>query len=252
MRRGVTAGEARAIRDAEAWRHAGLAATLRRRIAAGEIAVGDRLPTERAIAEAEQVSRGTVREALRLLELDGMIRRRQGSGTTVISKAPRSYMQPLESLEALLSYPEHTRITLAGSEMIIAGPEHETLCGMPAGQEWLRLDLRRYAGDADGPVSHTYAYCPPEFVTDPEEVDAFASPVFRLVERKLGHRAARVGLRIDAIATPAELAEALGVPCGAPAIRILRCYHDAADQVFQVSNTTHPSGRFAFTASLQL
>ena len=56
---------------------------LRKAIAAGTYGHGRRLPAERQIAEALSISRGTVREALKLLQEDGMVERRVGIGTFV-------------------------------------------------------------------------------------------------------------------------------------------------------------------------
>lgn len=61
-----------------------LAAELRRRILSGEIAPGLRLPPERTLAEEWDANRHTVREALRLLEAQGLLETRQGSGATVL------------------------------------------------------------------------------------------------------------------------------------------------------------------------
>src|SRR5699024_8294338 len=64
-----------------------LAKTLREQIAAGTFAATGLLPTEKAIAEAYQLSRQTVRQALSLLAQEGLIEKRQGSGSH-IRKAP--------------------------------------------------------------------------------------------------------------------------------------------------------------------
>jgi DNA-binding FadR family transcriptional regulator len=56
---------------------------LRKAIAAGAYGHGRRLPAERQIAEALSVSRGTVREGLKLLQQDGLVERRVGIGTFV-------------------------------------------------------------------------------------------------------------------------------------------------------------------------
>jgi GntR family transcriptional regulator len=56
---------------------------LKQRIDRGELAAGARLPSELELAAELQVSRATLREALRAMELEGLLRRRQGSGTFV-------------------------------------------------------------------------------------------------------------------------------------------------------------------------
>ena len=53
---------------------------IRSLIARGELHLGDRLPTERALSQALGVSRGTVRDGLRLLESMGVLESHQGSG----------------------------------------------------------------------------------------------------------------------------------------------------------------------------
>ncbi|MHC9296959.1 FadR/GntR family transcriptional regulator [Mycobacterium sp. LTG2003] len=53
---------------------------IERDLVAGTLAVGDRLPAERALAESLSVSRASVREAIRVLEAMGVIRTAAGSG----------------------------------------------------------------------------------------------------------------------------------------------------------------------------
>ncbi|MCU6711609.1 FadR family transcriptional regulator [Paenibacillus sp. J5C_2022] len=55
-------------------------------IAEGNLAPGDVLPTERELAQAFGISRGTLREAFRILEREGLIEARPGGGR-FLSKA---------------------------------------------------------------------------------------------------------------------------------------------------------------------
>jgi len=52
-----------------------LAGLLRERITSGDLRVGDRLPSETALAKQAGVSRSTVRESLRILEQNGLVER---------------------------------------------------------------------------------------------------------------------------------------------------------------------------------
>src|SRR4029450_13551512 len=56
---------------------------LKQRIDRGELAARARLPSDPEPPAELQVSRATLREALRTMELQGLLRRRQGSGTFV-------------------------------------------------------------------------------------------------------------------------------------------------------------------------
>src|ERR1700691_1793992 len=55
-----------------------LAGELRERILTGELAEGDPLPAERELVKQTQMSRATVREALRILEVQNLVRVRAG------------------------------------------------------------------------------------------------------------------------------------------------------------------------------
>ncbi|WP_432945583.1 FadR/GntR family transcriptional regulator [Kribbella sp. CA-253562] len=69
--------------------HEHVLARLRRAIQLSEILPGERLPSERELADSLRVSRLTVREALRVLQADGVIatRRGNGGGTIVLPGA---------------------------------------------------------------------------------------------------------------------------------------------------------------------
>jgi GntR family transcriptional repressor for pyruvate dehydrogenase complex len=63
-----------------------------------ELKVGDRLPPERHWAEELGVSRATVREAIRALEMFGLVSCRQGEGNFVSDNLKTALTQPLSLL----------------------------------------------------------------------------------------------------------------------------------------------------------
>ncbi len=63
----------------------------------GRLKSGDQLPGERELAEVFNVSRSSVREALRSLESQGFLESRQGEGTYIASKSVESLVNPLAS-----------------------------------------------------------------------------------------------------------------------------------------------------------
>lgn len=58
---------------------------LREQLSQNIYKIGDRLPTEREIAESYGVSRTVIREAIIMLEIEGLVEVRKGSGVYVIS-----------------------------------------------------------------------------------------------------------------------------------------------------------------------
>src|SRR5882762_9886677 len=83
-----------------------IAQKLARDIAIGRYELGQRLPSERELAQSFGVSRPTVREAIIALELDGLVDVRLGSGVYVTNRLPPSGTEgakdigPFELLEA--------------------------------------------------------------------------------------------------------------------------------------------------------
>ena len=80
-----------------------LAARLRKEIESGRYPVGSLLPTELEISTQLNVSRSTVREAIRRLQAAGLVSRRPGVGTRIESTAPiPTYAQIGSSIQELV------------------------------------------------------------------------------------------------------------------------------------------------------
>ncbi len=77
-----------------------VAKQIERLILDGLLKPGDKLPPERELAEMFQISRSSVRDAIRTLELMGLVEPRQGEGTVVRDPSPSSAVNPLLAMLA--------------------------------------------------------------------------------------------------------------------------------------------------------
>ena len=68
---------------------------IKNKIKCGEIKKGDKLPSEREMAESIGVSRASVREAIRALEVVGLVESRQGAGNYIKTNFDNSLFEPL-------------------------------------------------------------------------------------------------------------------------------------------------------------
>lgn len=92
---------------------------------------GDKLPSERELAETLGVSRGSIRDAIRSLELMGMVAPRQGTGTIVCEITAGSLVNPLsnalkrkeELIGELLDFRKMLEPPLAGRAATHASPD---------------------------------------------------------------------------------------------------------------------------------
>ena len=77
-------------------------------IKSGNLAPGDRLPTERQMGAAFGISRPTLREALKALTLTGILESRQGGRYTVTEMSPRRLIAPFNAILSRLDYDPQT------------------------------------------------------------------------------------------------------------------------------------------------
>ena len=91
--------------------YAAVKASLRQRIAQGGWTPGVRLPSERELVEEFGCARMTVHRALRELEEEGLIERRQGSGSFVAELHPISNLLQVRDIAAEIAERGHVHAT---------------------------------------------------------------------------------------------------------------------------------------------
>jgi len=110
------------------------------KIARGDLAVGELLPTEAELREAYGVSRDTIRKALRRIHDLGMIERRTAAGTRVVSTRPVSgYEGVVQSPDDIVALVADTRIRVAWSGEVKADRALARRLRCRVGREWFCL-----------------------------------------------------------------------------------------------------------------
>lgn len=87
--------------------HEQVAAAIRRAIADGEVAAGDRMPPARDLAAVLGVNANTVLRALRTLRDEGLVEFRRGRGVTVTGLAPQRSAVVAKARELVALAREH-------------------------------------------------------------------------------------------------------------------------------------------------
>jgi GntR family transcriptional regulator len=161
---------------------------LRQRIDQGRLPAGSRLPSEPDLAVELQVSRATLREALRALEEEGLLRRRQGSGTYVADR-PRM----ANSLDVNFGVTEAIRA--AGMRAGIANGRHWVEPASAAEAARLELEpgqdvlvVERVRTAEDKPVVLSRDVVPSRLVGDHAQVveQMLHASIYEVLERDLG------------------------------------------------------------------
>jgi GntR family transcriptional regulator len=233
-----------------------LADELRRQVLENAFAAPDQFPTEAELCQAYGVSRFTVREALRALQAEGLIKRRRGSGTTVQPAAARggALHQPLSNVGEILQYAHDTRITFERCKPAPLPKPLVAEIGVAAAPgNWPCFRGVRVSGDGDArPIALTQAYLHPDLAGIADRIDLGGETLFRQVEELGGVAIAKVTQDIQAVPASGEVARGLAVPRRSPTLRILRCYHDASGRVLEISASHHPGDRFAYSMHIEV
>ena len=164
----------------------------------------DALPPERDLAEEFAVSRITVRKALDGLVSEGLLTRRQGSGTYVAARVEKNFSKLTSFSEDMLARGRVPKSVWLRRSKGAVTPEESLIMGLSPGTPVYRFHRLRYADES--PMALEYctvpAFCLPS-------IDAVDSSLYMALERS-GHRPVRALQRLRAVLLSGEQAELLG------------------------------------------
>lgn len=213
-----------------------LAERIRRVILRSELRVGDRLGSERALAERLGVPRSALREALEELETASVIRRTMGrtGGVFVTDGKIERQLNTIQGLPDTLRQQGFVSFTEVLDEGIgVATPSEQRSLALAEGENVFRMTRRR---DASGvPLSIDTMSLPMRLVPGFQEHDHTDS-VYRVLAREYRIETAHADETIDVAAATARQAAILGVDEGAPLFEIWRITFDASDSPIEFSH----------------
>lgn len=217
-------------------------------ILAGKLAVGARLPTEAALCRQFDVSRHTLREALRHLREAGLVSSRQGSGSVVSgSGEPRRYVHAVSSLSELLQYAEETRFEIGRTAMLTADARLAARLNCSPGRRWLYVTGYRYVHPDEPPICWVEVYIHASLARLATLLKRNTGSIFGLIEQQSGERIEEVGQTLRAAVVPKAAAAVLQAKPDSAALEIERVYKSARQRVLEVSFSLHPLDRFSYS-----
>ena len=143
-------------------RYAQIFNTSTKRMQAGRYPVDMRLPTESKLCEEFSASRFTIREALRRLVEQGMVQRRQGVGSVVVSTTPRArYVHSLSSLSDLFQFALDTHYDMLSTIQVTLDARVAEDVDVSAGERWHLVEGLRSHEKGGNAICYVHSYIAP-------------------------------------------------------------------------------------------
>lgn len=221
-----------------------LARKLREHIGGGGVDPGSALPSERDLSEMTGMSRVTVRKGIEQLIDEGVLIRKQGSGTFVARRieTPGSVLSSFTD-DALSRGEDPGVIWMIKAYSQPTEEEAEAL-GITANSRVARLGRVRLAGGE--PLAIEHAVVPAEFLPDLEQI---GDSLYTALERK-GFRPVAGTQRIRAaLATPTD-AGILCVKQGSEVLRIERLARIADGRAVEFTRSVYRGDRYDIVTNL--
>lgn len=222
------------------------------KVRSGELPPGSLLPTEMQLMEAYGASRNTVRSALSQLQDMGMISRRRNRGTRVEAPpAAGAFTQSMSTLDDLVSLARTAQRKVASAGEIVLDVRRARELRCAPGSRWLHIAMTRHAGAATLPLGWTDAYVDPHYKELRRLASRHADALLAdLIETHYGRRIATVEQTISGCVLEDPMAGRLQAAPGAPGLKILRQYRDAARAIVLTTCSIYPADRYSVQTTL--
>jgi DNA-binding GntR family transcriptional regulator len=219
-----------------------VAVVLERAIEDGELAAGEHLGNEIALAQLLGLSRPTMRRAIQYLVERGLLVRKRGVGTRVVHRAVRRPVELTSLYDDLAGEGRDPRTDVLLLEQVPASDTVAHVLGVAEGTAVLALERLRYA---DGqPLALLRNYLPAGIV--PLTEDLLRSAGLYQTMRAAGVRLHLASQVVGARAATAAEARLLAESRGTPLLTMRRTAYDEAGRVVEYGDHVYRASMYSF------
>jgi GntR family transcriptional regulator len=222
-----------------------LADMLREPITSGAFPIGAELPKEAEIGQRFGVSLITVRQALRDLEADGLIRKRSAKPAIVSAKAPSVNLGwKFKNFADMAAFTRDAKLQIK-SYRRQASPIMTRIFDL--GKDDRGFCLKGVLKIGDQTKAHVTSYFPPEIGEKLNRADFDDVLIFQSVQHHLGIRMDVAHVTVRAEIADAEVAADLGREEGSAILAVEMLYQSADQKKVEFTIARHPADIFSIT-----
>ena len=225
--------------------HRQIANVLKRQIERGEFKPGDRLMSEESLAKYFEVSRATIREALKILEQENYVIAKHGSGT-FISESAVFVSNAINQLRSTTEMADTAGLKLTSKTIVLevefAGKVIQEYLGLPNHGYVVRMERVRLLQNE--PVIYSRDIFPRDIVPDMSSLNQFEGSLFVFLEKNCNVQIKSAEATVSAVAKiewPVEISAK-----DIPALLFEQLHYDQSGNSVLYSVDYYRSDRFKF------
>lgn len=216
---------------------------LKEQIIAGKLAPGGQLPSEAELTKRFAVSRVVVRQALQILDDQGLIRRVKGKGSFVSEEIADDATPHISgSLEDLIHIGPDTRIRVVEYRLVKPTPDLAELFAVDADSDIFYVQRVRLVGDR--PLAVLSNYVPYEVGACLSLSELEREPLILLIETRAGFKIDWASQMFEAVAADEELARLLEVDLLTPLLKLTLTVYTSDARVVDLAEVYYRSDRY--------
>jgi len=211
---------------------------------------GEQIPGEQDLCETYGISRTVVRQALRELELEGVITRRKGKGTFISEpKISEGLIQKLTGFYQDMVERGLKPVTKVLHQNVVKSNEKVArFLGIPTGTEVIDIQRLRFINDES--IQLVTTYIPYQVYPPLATVDLTNRSLYEFLEKEGGIFLARGRRYIEAVLANETEALLLGIERGAPLLMLDSVSYSESGQPIEYYHALHRGDRSRFEVEL--